>query len=175
MKKNMKLSPPWYTYNNEIKALFELDPDIEVGDIYEVNNENFKVAMNICTTNPEKFLALNKVVKPVVEFGNVNLHVIIQDTSESSDKNPYIEIYSKLFESNPRVKDLKLCKDFADQEHLFVEFEPEVIQFYNDNINDFYGNYNGLAQDIAQKLFVDSTNPFIHFCTASLKEDIDNQ
>ena len=34
-KLNLNLSAPWVIYQHKVKALFERDPDITVGDIYQ--------------------------------------------------------------------------------------------------------------------------------------------
>ena len=36
-----------------------------------------------------------------------------------------------------------------------VCFKPQVVQFFDDDISDFNGNWSGLAQDIAREVFGD--------------------
>ena len=55
------------------------------------------------------------------------------------------------------------------EEHTYLLFKPEVIQFFDDDIYDYEGNWTGLAQDIAREVFADETRG-IHFCTASVEE-----
>ena len=54
--------------------------------------------------------------------------------------------------------------DFAGTHLGFVLFKPEVIQFLDDDTSDYYGNWNGLAEDIAREIFVEGYRG-VNFCT----------
>ena len=73
--------------------------------------------------------------------------------------------YETIFRENPIVKDVRLAQDPTGTAHGFVRFQPEVIQFFDDDLYDYDGNWSGLAQDIAREVFQDETRG-IHFCTA---------
>lgn len=66
------------------------------------------------------------------------------------------------------MKDIRTVEDSAGITHGFVRFQPEVIQFFQNDISDYNGNWSGLAQDIAKEVFV---NQNVHFCTADLREN----
>ena len=68
------------------------------------------------------------------------------------------------------MKDIKEVSDFTGTRHGYIRFKPEVVQFPDDNIDDFSGNWSGLAQDIAQEVFSDEMYG-IHFCTADKTEE----
>jgi hypothetical protein len=65
------------------------------------------------------------------------------------------------------VKDIKDVVDFTGTRHGFVRFQPEVIQFFHDDISDYNGNWSGLAQDIAREVF-EGEYRGVHFCTAEV-------
>ena len=44
------------------------------------------------------------------------------------------------------------------------------MQFFDDDISDFNGNWSGLAQDIAREIF-GSEMCGVHFCTAPVEDD----
>ena len=67
------------------------------------------------------------------------------------------------------MKDVRLAGDRTGTKHGFVRFQPEVIQFFDDDIYDYNGNWSGLAQDIAREVFCDEVRG-IHFCTAAVDE-----
>ena len=164
------LKAPWYTYQNKLKALFERDPDIIVGDIYELGDGKFDYALDIEVHNHEKYEALERTLKVDLEFGNVTLGISLYDAAKSEPEHPGIELFTTIFKGNPIVKDIKEVKDFTDTEHCFIEFQPEVIQFYNDDIADYNGNWSGLAQNIAREVFEDGLRR-IHFCTAAVDKN----
>lgn len=170
--RKLKLEPPWNAYQKKVNALFEEDPDIIVGEIFTPQDTtDATYAMNIEVKKHEKYLALTKFLPTSVSFGNVKMDIIIYD-KEDVNGEALLEEYKKLFEGNRRVKDIKSINDFAGTPHVFIRFQPEVVQFYHDDISDYNGNWSGLAQDIARELFNDA--PWnVHFCTADLRENDD--
>ena len=161
------LSPPWITYRHKINTLFDLDPAIEVGEVQVTNNE---YSLTISVSDHEKFIAMLAAMPSSVDFGNVKLIIRVVDATTKDD--PYRQIYETLFKGNPRVKDIKDVVDFAGTPHTFIRFQPEVLQFFHDDISDFNGNWSGLAQDIARELFT-AGGVTMHFCTADLRENSD--
>ena len=161
----MKLSAPWNTYQSKVKALFALDDEIEVGDVHA--DEDGGYAFEITVHNAAKFIALDRVMPKAVVFGTVTLKIDVNNVEDDSTATA-IELYKTLFEGNRIVKDIKDVKDFTGTVHGYVRFQPDVIQFFNDDISDYNGLWSGLAQDIAREVFA---NQNVHFCTADLREN----
>ena len=161
MGNTLKLSPPWYTYQRELAALFEGDTDIEIGQIYELEDH---IELWIIVHNEKKYRALLNLLPTYPDFGNVKVKNVIKFKDEKA-QDVYADV-KDLFEGNPNVSEIKEITDFAAAKHLFVEFKPEVIQFYNDDTSSPYGFWNGLAQDIALDVF-DDISGGVHFTTAA--------
>jgi len=166
---NLKLEAPWNTYQKKVKALFEQDPDIIVGEVNELSDGKTNYAFDIEVLNHEKFVALDRVMPEVVEFGNVTLGITLYDEENSVSTEDGIEIFATIFKDNPLVEDVKDVVDFTGTRHGFVRFKPRVVQFFDDDISDFNGNWSGLAQDIAREVFGDGLRS-VHFCTAEVGE-----
>lgn len=166
---NITLEAPWETYYKKIKALFGSDPDIEIGDIYEPDNENLDYAFDMEIKNHEQFVALDRLFPHVKHFGNVAIGAFLFDEENKIDDS--LDLYKTIFAGNPMVKDIKEIIDPAGVKHGYVRFWPEVVQFYDDDLTDFSGNWNGLAEDIAWEVFEDDTHG-INFCTADKREDV---
>ena len=166
---NLKLEAPWYAFNKKLKALFAGDKDIKVSDIYRPDvGEMSYFAIDLLVRKHSKFLALDKVLPPTVEFGDVTVGLCVQDMENNfSEENP-VELFTAIFEGNPLVKDIKTTSDFTGTEHAYVRFKPEVVQFFHDDISDYNGNWSGLAQDIAKEVFPNVNG--VHFCTAGVNE-----
>ena len=164
------LEAPWQTYQKKVTALFERDPDITVGDLYEVEDGKYNFAFDIEVRSHEKFLALSQVMPKVREFGNVTLGTVLYDEENGNGVDDIISLYKTIFKGNPILKDIKDVTDFTGTRHGFIRFQPEVIQFHDDDISDFNGNWSGLAQNIAREVFEDGC-PGIHFCTADVREN----
>jgi hypothetical protein len=169
MKKNLKLEAPWYTYQKKVKALFDRDPEIKVGDIILPEDGRADYLFDIEVRNHEKFLALDRVFPKCVQFGNITLAINLYDEENDAGMDDVLALYETIFKGNPIVKDVRTSMDHTGAKHGFVRFQPEVIQFFDDDIYDYEGNWSGLAQDIAREVFAGETRG-IHFCTASVKE-----
>ena len=110
---------------------------------------------------------LDRLLPKLREFGNITLGIMVFDEENSDAEDDRIALYKTLFEGNAIVKDIKDVSDFTGTRHGYIRFKAEVIQFPDDNIDDFNGNWSGLAQDIAREVFEDGLRR-IHFCTAAV-------
>ena len=166
--KKVGLQSPWVTYRNFLNAMFERDPEVEVGAVDEGDDGIYTVIVMV--HNYEKFLAMKDVLHQSIVMGNVTLVINLQcDVDTDKDTVSDFEKLKTVFQGNNIVKDFKVVTDPAGVDHNFVLFWPEVVQFWNDDMSDYYGNWNGLAEDIARGLF--KVNASVNFCTADLKED----
>ena len=163
--KRLILEAPWYTYQKKVKALFERDPAIHVGEIVEPEDGSADYLFDIEVRDHEKFLAMDRVFPKCVQFGNVILAINLYDEENDTGTADVVALYETIFRGNPIVKDVRLAQDPTGTAHGFVRFQPEVIQFFDDDLYDYDGNWSGLAQDIAREVFQDETRG-IHFCTA---------
>lgn len=164
MNDTVKLSPPWETYAKMLAALFEEDHDIMVGDVD--TEDGYKLPIYV--EDHRKYEALCKLLPFTVRFGNVVLQLIIKDSNKNTGIN-YGQLFEDLFKGNPKFKEVKMVKDLVGADHTFVMFQPEVIQFFNDNMFDYNGFWSGLAQDIAKEVFEGATKAGVHFCTAPVR------
>lgn len=161
---NFVIEAPWETYNKKIKALFEKDPDITVGDIYDGDGDT-TYAFDIEVNNHEKYVALDRLISGVKEFGNVTVGITLYD--EENEVSDILDLYKTLFKGNPIVKEIQTATDPTGTEWDYVLFVPEVVQFPDDDLTDYNGNWNGLAEDIAREFFVDRG---VNFCTAQKEQ-----
>jgi hypothetical protein len=149
----LTLEAPWNTYRKMINALFEYDPEIEVGDVEVPDSRVVDYDIQISVKNHRKYEALQKLLPARKDFGSVKVAIYIYDM-ENNETND-IEMFKDLFRDNPIVSNFEKVKLPDGSERNFVCFRPEVIQFFDDDISDCYGNYNGLAEDIARAVFGD--------------------
>lgn len=162
----LRLEAPWYSFQKKVEALFKDDPDILVGELIETDDEfGFDYVMNIEVLNHKKFEALDRVVAPYKIFGDIIVKIVLFD-EENHGVNPGLQLYETIFEGNSILEDVRNITDQAGVTHGYVRFKPEVIQFFDDNIGDYDGNWSGLAESIARELFENDTTG-MHFCTAA--------
>lgn len=156
------IESPWARFVKMLKALFDADPEITVGDIHEDETADF--AVDIEVKNHEKFMALDRLLPGVKTFGAVTLRLVLFD-EENRAVNP-AELFKTLFRGNPILRDVVTRTDPAGVPWSYVVFEPRVLQFFDDNLADYQGNWSGLAQDIAPEIFEGNAGA-VHFCTGT--------
>lgn len=162
---HLTLEAPWETFGKMVRTLFEKDPEIIVDELVEGDHEECDYVLNIDVKNHAKFVALDRVVPQYKVYDNVVLKIMLYDL-ENNSAYPGIELYETIFKGNPILEDVKALVDPAGVAHGYVRFKPEVVQFFDDNLADYSGNWSGLAEDIAREVFEnDSTG--MYFCTAA--------
>ena len=167
--RKINISAPWVTYHKKVKALFEGDPDITVGELFEPEDDSTNYGFDLEIRSHKKFEALNQLLPKVKTFGNVTLGIFLYDEENLAASKDSIALFKAVFEGNPLVKAFHIETDHTGTPRAFVIFHPQVIQFFNDDTSDYNGNWSGLAQDIAREVFADEFSG-VYFCTAAVTE-----
>ena len=159
----LKISPPWVTYINELMALFREDPEINIK--YDNNARRVKLFVN----NEEKAQALYAILPYFKCFGNTELD--IQVVPPNADRC-YIglyrgakEVYEIAFKRNPVLSFVHEVNGIFSNTITYVVFKNKVVQFFNDNLNDVYGNISTLYQEIAKDVFNENSFCGVCYCT----------
>ena len=97
-----------------------------------------------------------------VDMGNITIKNNFKYTGK---RNTDVDLLKVAFAGNPIVSEIVAVETPFQTTVDYCVFKKEVIQFYNDEMMDINGNYNGLAHDIARKLFVQDSNT--SYCTAA--------
>lgn len=159
MENKTKLSPPWVTYYKELNKFFEGDPEVKV--IYDDTED--EIVIKILVDNTDKADALTSLLKPCVEFGNVNVAINVIPPN-NSQKMTY-KLMKIALANNPACKEFKSVKDVFGNEINYALFNNEVVQFFNDNIGDPNGFKTMLYSEIAEDIFKEHDGVF--FSTAA--------
>lgn len=171
MDKSMitKLSPPWYVYHNKVKAMFGRDPQVSVRELAKMDDGSYSYL--VLVSELKKAAAIKYLLPAEVDFGNVRVNATILGPNENSiavsenavRKKP-TELLADAFTGNPiYVKFYEVS--FYGLEKCYCIFAKEVIQFYSDDLTDYLGNCNTLAEDIAREIFNPEVARFIDYCT----------
>ena len=152
-----KLSPPWATYVNELKALFEPDPDISISYDERWYSVEFYVE------DSEKAAALYYLLPEEKEFGDITLDIKIIPANEDEDFHPFNYsfpadkmLFDTAFKNNPVYAFAKEVRGLYSNPFTYVVFKNKVVQFFNDNLNDIHGLTSTLYEDIARIIFRDT-------------------
>lgn len=158
---NVGLQSPWVTTYNKIRVLLNRDSDLTISRLS--GDDNGVYTFTVSSTNAPKIIALEKIIKNEFVFGNVTLK--IQFLVENPEKDGItVDDFKNAFNGNNIISKIETVKNPVGVPQTFVMFGREVIQFYNDDISDFYGNFNGLGEDIAREIF-NPVDASISYCT----------
>ena len=160
---NLKLSPPWITYIHKVEALFDGDPQIACNVDYDSSHPYIVLACN----NGDKVTALQQILVPEVNFGNVTLAIVVDGTPSNRAFRTDIELFEAAFMGNPAFAGVvnPVSEEYFYINFTYVIFKNCVVQFFNDNLNDAHGVLSTLYQDIADEILDTKKFPNVHYCT----------
>ena len=166
----LKFAPPWVTFANKVKAMFGDDPDITV--VYE----NAVPKVIVIVNDAQKAAAIAALLPTEKKIGNVTLYVDVT----TPDGSPFgevsvpaekAELFEAAFKNNPAFSFTR-CVDYAfiTNKITYVVFANRVVQFFNDNLNDNFGNISTLYQEIAKDIFDPDITNGVFYSTDTAKE-----
>lgn len=166
----LKILPPWATVINKIIALFDGDPQIACNADYSGNYPSITLVCN----NGDKVTALDQILPEEFDFGNVKLKVNIDGTPSNKAFKNKKELFETVFKNNPAFAHAVSPVDegYGWFDMVYVVFKKEVVQFFNDNLDDCHGIISTLYQDIAEEILTGEAVQGVYFNTAVEREAI---
>ena len=138
----MNLSAPWYTYAKKVKAFFAYDDEVSVGD-------------------------LEKLDDPSTTGGSYLLTITVKDPTKAYALEKLVR--PDTFKGHLAVADVAK-KLVPGGKVVYLRFLPEIIQFFDDDISDYSGNYTELINKAAEDI-IDFDNYCARPCIVDLKEN----
>ena len=151
MDKTM-ISPPWYTLYHKFEEMFGDDPEITL----DIDQKEDGMHIIFESRNSTKLDALEKMLKPSFNYGNVNVFLDFRVSNDSADS--MYDLAIDAFSGNPMFEDIfpRSFMPGLQPDQVCVILQKKVIQFFNDNLDDFYGNLNLLPTDVAKEIFIEN-------------------
>lgn len=158
----LKLSPPWITYMNKLQALFDGDPQIA----FNIGQSEAGPTVTIACNNGDKVAALQRLLPPTKQFGNITLFIGIDGTPSNLAFPTPKALFDTAFAGNPAYA-YSVCPSDGTwfMSVTYVVFKNCVVQFFNDNLNDCHGLISTLYQDIASEIFEDAGFTAVYYNT----------
>jgi hypothetical protein len=159
-----QLSPPQFTYFNEVKYSVGNDPFVTVLNIIELPYDAGYL-IPVLVRNQEKAQALATIVERQKTFGNIVVYVVV--IYDGQVVNPLTDTFTpqemgKLFETalktNRYFKFAAVERLSPGTESVYPVFSKSVIQFFNDDLSDFYNNFNEVAASVFRDVLRDEIN-----------------
>jgi len=115
-----------------------------------------------------KAAAIAKLLPMKKQFGNVSLYIVVIPANgklimRDVDHTTYKELFDLAFDGNPVYAFSHSVDQIFSNVITYIVFKNRVVQFFNDNLNDIYGNVSTLYQEIASDIFENVQG--VCFCT----------
>lgn len=165
MSDQVGIEAPWWRIYKEISNLFAPDKEIEISKMDESDPSVCK--FTISSKNAAKIAALEKIVKNHFVIGNVTLDISFEYIKDGG--NITADDFEAAFEGNSNYVTSKVISKGPFQDITYVIFAKEIIQFFDDDLTDIYGNFNGTVEEVASDICNKSSN--INFSTANGTEN----
>lgn len=156
---NIKMVSPWIGYYKEIKSLFQEDYTVKV------KYDDSKNTIKLYVEDEEKADALAQLLPNRKVFGNITINIDVIPANKV--ETPKIDLFRKAFEGNGAVAYIETVDNVSSNAFHFVVFQPEIVQYYNDDLSDINGLRSTLYQDIAKEIFGEREG--IYFCTDKME------
>lgn len=155
-QEELGVASPWVTFARKVYKLFETDPEIRI----EWSDRDLELKLYV--ESQEKADALSKVLPASRKFGNVEMKITVIPANVADE--PLMKTFEKAFKGNPAVSFTDTVGAYGGQFNYIV-FQPEVVQFYNDDMSSIYGIESTIYEDIADEVFSETEHAGIFFCT----------
>lgn len=164
------LSSPWVIFYNELVAFFKNDKEVKI-----VYNEDENI-VNIYVDSATKADALTQLLPTEKTFGAVTLRVNVIPSNAALLRRGSLNLkfagqaealFSNALCGNPNFCFAQTYEGIFSNPITYVVFKKEVVQYFNDSLNDINGICSTLYQTIAKDIF--ETPEGVYYCTS--KED----
>lgn len=161
----LHLSAPWIIYYREVQAMFKHDEHVHV--VYDEAENHLKVYV----TGPYKAAALTQILPPTKSFGSVSLSITVIPANDCGDNTlPDVkawsieDVFETAFDDNAAYESVHCVPSVLMGNPItYVVFSKEVVQYFSDDLGDYYGIHSTLYENIARDIFVELDGVF--YCT----------
>ena len=158
----LHLSAPWIIYYREVQAMFKYDKQVHV--VYDEAENHLKVYVE----NATKAAALTRLLPPTRNFGDVSLSITVIPANgvEVPDGSKWSmeALFNAAFNDNAAFESVhSIPSVLMGNPITYVVFSKEVVQYFSDDLGDYYGIHSTLYENIAQNIFVGLGGVF--YCT----------
>ena len=155
MSSGVKLSPPWYKLRGMFENTFGCDPHVTIG---ELDTSTIPYRLPIIVDDEQKGTSLRTIIRTYFPCDNISVVIDVKNKSRKSWETIVIQdsahlqkVFTSALTNNPLfVKSVVIPPDPGSFNfyNVAVIFTRSVVQFFNDDLSEYYHNYNKVAADV---------------------------
>lgn len=153
----IKMSAPWYNFYKELNCFFSGDNDIKI-----VFDEE-KSEIFLYVENERKAAALTAFLPTKKVFGKVEVKLTVVPANGVSVAEDIS--FNDIFDGNPHIAYIAQTGSIFYPALVYIVFNYEIAQYFNDDLSDAHGCCSKLYQDIAKEIFGNKVPAGTFFCT----------
>ena len=150
----LKLVSPWIDKYHAIQAFFAHDP--EVHTIFDEDEHTVKLFVD----GECKAAALGILLNKEYQFGNYVLKIEVIPANNNCPGNETGNIHEDAFDGNNAFSFARTITGIFSNPITYVVFKNAVVQYYNDDLSDAYGQRSCLYEDIAREILEPRTGVY---------------
>ena len=136
---------------------FGCDPAVIVDDL--VASQPTLYTIPIVVDDEKKGTALATVIRSKFPIGNITVVTTVKNSKGEAwapniihDEDETVAVFKAALTGNPLFVDAvkKATPPFGSD--VFIIMTKSIVQFFNDNLTDFYGNFNGVTAQVLSEL-----------------------
>lgn len=151
------LMPKWYLLRNKIAYTIGMDSEVNVSELTECEQKGtYEVA--ILTDDEKKGCALNTLIKSKQSYGDITVNIKVKDkqgniynSCDISCKEKIVECIDNAFKDN-ELYSKTIVPEIENHNAIYPIFKPLIVQFFNDDLSDYYNNYNSYPAEIFKEI-----------------------
>ncbi len=152
----LTLSPPWITFANEMKAMFDNDDQVSV--VFDQEES----VISVYVEGQNKAEALEQLLVKEAVFGTVTVKVKV--IPGNTPDNKYVDLYKTAFQGNCNYRGSTFVSGPLGK-FTYIVWSCVPKQFFDDNLADYQGNRTLLLEDIAKDIFAEADG--VYHCTTN--------
>ena len=151
------LSPPWYTLQNKFKNTFGCDPAVTVKDLDTSGSP--RMVLPIIVNDKKKGTALRTLIRSSFPMGKIIVITEVKNSKGESwpaliikNEKELRDVITDAYSGNPLFVEVQRKQLPGWPAQVGLIMTKTVVQFFNDDLSDFYSNFNGVTAEVMSDL-----------------------
>jgi len=148
-------NPPWYTLRGMFQNTFGCDPEVTIGEL-DISKTPYHLP--IIVDDEQKGTSLRTIIRTVFPIANLSVVTDVTNTKGESwqtivikDSTQLKEVFTSALTGNPLFIESVVLPSIPGHFNFYsvaVIFTKSIVQFFNDDLSEYYHNYNEVTANV---------------------------